>query len=96
MKTFEEFPMIPTTYKASVVRAGGGRRDGHLRWDQGKLRGREQYQVFPTQITEKQARLLKYFNFLLICKLHILIDAMIFQDMHQECTNKIQLPARRW
>lgn len=59
MKTFEEFPMTPTTYKASMVRAGGGRRDGHLRWDQGKLRGREQYQVFPIQITEKQARLLK-------------------------------------
>lgn len=39
MKTFEELPMTPTTYKASVVREGEGRRAVQLRRGQGKVRG---------------------------------------------------------
>jgi hypothetical protein len=31
MKTFEELPMTPTTYKASMVREGEEKRDVQLR-----------------------------------------------------------------
>lgn len=37
MKTFEEFPMTPTTYKASVVSGAGGPvypRSGFLHWEE--------------------------------------------------------------
>lgn len=71
MKTFEEFPMTPTAYKASVVRKvkGGGTRTID--------RTKDSSEVGNSNINSSKTSKTVYLIFIR-CKLHLLMEAMIF------------------